>query len=132
MPKGDRIRELRKSKGITQEELAKLLSTTKQTISKYEKGIVTNIPSDRVEAMAKILDTTPEYILGWEETKKPATTITLYGLSAMQKRLVDFTQRVPDDKADMILRVITILPAKIHFFFEMCKKKRFLVAIFLV
>lgn len=66
MSKGDRIRDLRKSKGITQSEMAKLLHTTKQTISKYEKGIVTNIPSDRVEAMARILETTPEYILGWE------------------------------------------------------------------
>lgn len=67
MSKGDRIRDLRKSKGITQSEMAKLLHTTKQTISKYEKGIVTNIPSDRIEAMARILETSPEYILGWEE-----------------------------------------------------------------
>lgn len=69
MSKGERIRELRKEKGITQSEMAKLLHTTKQTISKYEKGIVTNIPSDRVEEMARILETTPEYILGWEQPK---------------------------------------------------------------
>ena len=67
MTKGERIRSLRKAKGITQLEMARLLRTTKQTISKYEKGIVTNIPSDRVEALARILDTTPEYILGWEQ-----------------------------------------------------------------
>ena len=67
MTKGERIRDLRKSKGITQLDMAKLLSTTKQTISKYEKGIVTNIPSDRIEAMARLLDTTPEYILGWND-----------------------------------------------------------------
>ena len=68
--KGDRIRDLRKAKGITQIDMAKLLSTTKQTISKYEKGIVTNIPSDRIEAMARLLDTTPEYILGWEKNEE--------------------------------------------------------------
>lgn len=68
MRKGDRIRQLREEKGITQEELGKLLSTTRQTISKYEKGVVTNIPSDRVEALARILDTTPEYILGWDSS----------------------------------------------------------------
>ena len=66
MSKGERIRELRKLKGISQEEMAKLLNTTKQTISKYENGVVSNIPSDRIEAMAVLLDTTPEYILGWE------------------------------------------------------------------
>lgn len=66
MHKGDRIRYLREAKKLTQEELAKLLNTKRQTIHKYEKGIVTNIPSDRIEALARILDTTPEYILGWE------------------------------------------------------------------
>jgi len=70
MTKGDRIRKLRIEKKITQEEMASRLNTTKQTISKYEKGIVTNIPSDRIEAMAKLLGTTPEYILGWEKIQK--------------------------------------------------------------
>lgn len=69
MSKGERIRSLRKEKGITQIEMAALLHTTKQTISKYEKGIVTNIPSDRIEALARILGTTPEYILGWDQER---------------------------------------------------------------
>lgn len=70
MTKGARIKRLREAKGLTQEELAKRLNTTKQTISKYEKEIVTNIPSDRIENMAKVLDSTPEYILGWEKIQK--------------------------------------------------------------
>lgn len=104
MPKGERIKRLRKEKGITQLEMAKLLSTTKQTISKYEKGIVTNIPSDRIEAMARILDTTPEYILGWDiEEGNPANAA---GLSEKQQKLMDFAKTVPDDQVDMILRVM--------------------------
>ena len=103
MPKGERIKRLRKEKGITQLEMAKLLSTTKQTISKYEKGIVTNIPSDRIEAMARILDTTPEYILGWDVEEKPGTGD---GLSDNQKKLIDFARTVPEDKAGLILKVI--------------------------
>ena len=79
MSKGDKIKQLREAKGMTQEELAKLLDTKRQTISKYEKGIVTNIPSDRIEAMARILDSTPEFILGWEpaspEVKKNSEAI---------------------------------------------------------
>ena len=67
MAKGARIKALREEKGLTQEELAKYLNTTKQTISKYEKGIVSNIPSDKLEEMAKVLNSTPEYILGWEK-----------------------------------------------------------------
>ena len=35
---GSRLRELRKKKGVSQEDLAKLLGVTKSTISKYELG----------------------------------------------------------------------------------------------
>lgn len=70
MTKGERIKQLREQNGYTQEEMAKALKTTKQTISKYELGIVTNIPSDRIEDIAKLLNSTPEYILGWEDVQK--------------------------------------------------------------
>lgn len=103
MNKGNRIRRLREEKGLTQEELAKLLDTKRQTISKYEKGIVTNIPSDRIEAMARILDSTPEFILGWDIEDQPAMNA---GLSDGQKKLIDFARTVPEDKAYMILRVM--------------------------
>lgn len=70
MTKGDRIRAARESKGITQEELGRMCGTTKQTIFKYESGTVTNIPLDRLETLAEVLDTTPAFIMGWEEQKK--------------------------------------------------------------
>lgn len=76
MTKGERIKYLREAKGMTQDELAAKLGTIRQTIYKYEKNIVTNIPSDRVEALAKILETTPEYILGWDEKLKPTPSNT--------------------------------------------------------
>ena len=66
--KGERIKALREASGLTQEELAIKLHTTKQTISKYEKNIVTNIPSDRISGLCDILKTTPEYILGWNKS----------------------------------------------------------------
>lgn len=76
MTKGQRIKQLRESKKLTQTELAERLKTTKQTISKYEKDIVTNIPSDRIEALATILESTPEYILGWEQVQQKNDAIT--------------------------------------------------------
>ncbi|EGC8433139.1 helix-turn-helix transcriptional regulator [Listeria monocytogenes] len=76
MSKGDRIKELRRKKGMSQSDLAKHLNTTKQTISKYEKSIVTNIPSDKIEAMSILFNVSPEYILGWdiEIKKNPVAT----------------------------------------------------------
>ena len=67
MEKGERIRSRREALGMTQTELADALSTTKRNIYKYENGIISNIPSDKIEAMAEILKTTPAYLMGWEE-----------------------------------------------------------------
>lgn len=68
MTKGDKIRQARLEKALTMEELAKACGTTKQTIYKYETGTVTNIPSDRLELICEILDITPSYLFGWEES----------------------------------------------------------------
>lgn len=65
MTLGDRIRAAREALDMTQEELGRLCDTTKQTIFKYETGIVTNIPLDRLEQLANKLGVTPAYLTGW-------------------------------------------------------------------
>ncbi|MDD3400738.1 MAG: S24 family peptidase [Eubacteriales bacterium] len=62
---GERIRQLRKSKGLTQEALAKIIGTQKAAINKYETGIVVNLKRSVIEKLAKALDTTPLYLLGY-------------------------------------------------------------------
>ena len=75
---GERIKTLRTEKGMTQTELAELLQTTKQNIFKYENGIVTNIPSDKIEKMAEIFGIEPATLMGWAESKisAPAPLLT--------------------------------------------------------
>lgn len=62
---GERISTLRKSKGLSQSELGTMCGTTKQTIYKYETGIITNIPLDRLERISSALDTTTAHLMGW-------------------------------------------------------------------
>lgn len=64
---GNRIRVAREARNLTQEELGKACGTTKQTIFKYENGIITNIPLDRIEKIASVLNVTPAEIMGWVE-----------------------------------------------------------------
>ena len=68
MTKGEKIKSLRMSHGFTQDELAKRLNTTKQTVYKYENDIITNIPLDKIEIMALLFDVTPAAITGWEDS----------------------------------------------------------------
>ncbi len=64
---GSRIKTLRESLHISQVVLADRLNVSKQTLYKYENNIITNIPSNKIELAAKILNVTPAYLMGWEE-----------------------------------------------------------------
>ena len=44
------------------------LNMGQQTGSKYEKNIITNIPSDVIEKIATVYNTSPSYIFGWNES----------------------------------------------------------------
>ena len=72
MDKGKIIKQLRIENHMTQEELAAKLHTTKQTIYKYESGIVTNIPSNKIQAMAKIFGVSPVEIMGLSNVGIPS------------------------------------------------------------
>ena len=66
MTMAERIRLTRERKKMTLDELGEKCNTTKQTIYKYEQGIVTNIPLDRLDQLAAALEVTPAYLTGWE------------------------------------------------------------------
>ena len=61
MTLGDRLKKARTNKGLTLEEAGNLIGTTKQNIYKYENGIITNVPSDKIEALAKIYEVSPSF-----------------------------------------------------------------------
>lgn len=71
MDVGARLKALRTKKDLTQEQVSKRMGIAKQTLFKYESGIITNIPSDKIEELAKIYDTTPAFIMGWNENITP-------------------------------------------------------------
>lgn len=66
---GERIKQLRTKKGITQTELADIIGTTKQNIYKYENGVITNIPSDKIEAISRYFQVSPAFIMGWNNSE---------------------------------------------------------------
>ena len=67
---GDRIKALRTAAGMSQTELAEHIKVSKQTLYKYENNIITNIPSDKIEAIALALNASPSDIMGWEQDEK--------------------------------------------------------------
>ena len=70
----DRIKICRNKLDLTLEDVAKIVGVTRATIQKYENGIISNIPSDKIELLAKALQTTPAYLMGWEQEQRKMTT----------------------------------------------------------
>ncbi len=67
---GKRIRKRRLEVGLTQDQLAALMGyTSKTSISKIETGKEDNLTLDRVAKFAAVLDTTPGYIMGWQDAE---------------------------------------------------------------
>lgn len=70
---GEIIKQLRLQKGITQEELGKVIGVQKSAIRKYESGMVQNIKRSSIKKLADYFAVSPSYLLGYEDY---STTIT--------------------------------------------------------
>ena len=73
---GKRIKQRRKQLGMSADKLAEILGKDRSTIYRYEKGDIENMPLDILEPIAKALNTTPQYLMGWEEAEKNNDIIT--------------------------------------------------------
>lgn len=70
---GCRIKTRRLELGYSQDELAKRLGyKSRSTINKIELGI-NDITQSKVLDFAKALDTTVQYLMGWDEKNPPAS-----------------------------------------------------------
>lgn len=108
---GNKIRELREAANMTQTELAEKLHTTKQTIHKYENNIVLNIPMNKLELIAKALNTTPAYLMGWEDEKKADNEVQKTNTIAILGR--DGTREVKhfsDEEFAIVKKMLSALP----------------------
>ena len=75
MTTGERMKQRRKEIGFSAEKVAERLGVSPATIYRYEKGDIEKVPVDSLSELAKILQTTPAYLMGWEEQPAPQKPI---------------------------------------------------------
>ena len=66
---GLKIKNARKAKGLTQEELGILLGVEKSAVAKYENGRVVNLKHDTLIKLSDILDLSPSDLVIDQEAK---------------------------------------------------------------
>ena len=75
----NRLKKLRKEKGLTQADLAKVLNTNQSQYGKYENG-KTNLTVENAKILANFFGVSIPYLLGYEENftaNKPNATILI-------------------------------------------------------
>ena len=104
MTTGERIKRLRESLGMTQVSLADAIGEKKQTLYKYENNCVTNIPIDKIELIAKTLNTSPAYLMGWDDPQEIAPGEQ--ALTEGEKTLLELFRKIPSEQQEMVLQMI--------------------------
>ena len=69
----DNLRAARLRARMTLDDVAQKVGVSRQTIQRYESGVIQNIPSDNIEKMAKALNVSPGVLMGWEQAPVPDT-----------------------------------------------------------
>ena len=114
------IKTRREQLGLSQDELAHLLGyASKSSIAKIEKG-VNDIPQSKIQAFATALQTTPAYLMGWDNaiSDRMAAQIPLEQIAFELDVPVSYLENLetqrndPDARAkyDMVVRLLSALP----------------------
>ena len=112
MTTGEKIRQLRKELGLTQEELGNLIGVKKAAINKYETGIVVNLKQDTIAALAKALHVSPVELLSPEDPP-PDQPVT-----SEARILAKGIDRLPQEEREQALAVVRALFTKYADYFD--------------
>lgn len=100
----ENIKSKRLELGLTLEEVANKIGVKKPTLQRYESGVISNIPSDKIEALAEVFDISPGYLMGWENKKEIKQTEDTISIEE-RKLLKNFNKLNKTGKDEAIKRV---------------------------
>lgn len=106
---GKRIQQRRKDLGMSADKLASLIGKNRATIYRYEKGDIENLPLDILEPIAEALQTTPQFLMGWEEKTAVENNS---GFSEAKQKLFDLANECSEEEAERFLQVLDLILGK--------------------
>ena len=66
----ENIKNRRLELSLTLEDVSNKLGISKPTLQRYESGVISNVPFEKIERLAEILGIAPACLIGWEEKQK--------------------------------------------------------------
>jgi len=109
MNMGQMIKDLRKQRGMTLEELGEKVGVGKSTVRKWENGMIANMRRDKIAKIANALEVSPGYLMGWEdEAELP------FSFTDDEKLMVIKYRDLSDDGQGMVDLVLDLEWRKVH------------------
>ena len=87
----ERIKRLRKQNKLSVDEIVKKLNISRATYYRYESNEIEKLPLTILEPLAKILNTTPAYLMGWQEPHQQNKSTQTEGYYVHVQRLVYYS-----------------------------------------
>ena len=112
MTTGEKIKQLRKRLGLTQEELGNLIGVQKAAINKYETGVIDDLKQSVIAALAEALHVSPIELLSPEDPP-PEAPVT------PEARIISGgIDRMPPERREQALNILKIAFAEYADFFK--------------
>lgn len=113
----NRIKELRISHDLTQEQLGKLVGVSKQAVFKWESGKVPNIPREKQERMAELFGCSVDYLMNFESSNTKeyyfdpaAESIASFLMDRPEyKVLFDASRKVKPEDIEKVAQMIKLM-----------------------
>lgn len=103
---GKKIKEARLEKGMTQEELGKIVGLQKSAIAKYETGRVVNIKRSTLQKLAQALDLRGSDLIIESNPKEAATLHARVLLDLELMESIEQYYSLSDEKKKMVRDLI--------------------------
>ncbi len=102
----DLVKSRRKALGLTMEDVAKGVGVSKATVQRWESGEIANIRRDKIAALANTLNTTPSYLMGWDDK------ISNLSDEELDEQIFKVFNRLSSDKQKQALDYLTFLASQ--------------------
>lgn len=102
---GQRIKNRRLELGLSVDEVAKRLGKNRATVYRYENDDIKELPITVLEPLAKVLDTTPADLIGWDGTNTLSDAQPLEDLDI--RRIQRARKNMPESDRKFMMDILT-------------------------
>lgn len=102
----ENIISLCEDKGIKGGKMCTDIGMSKGILTDLKMGRQSGISAANAQKIASYFGVSVGYLLGEEDKKEKSTAFEDDGLTEKKRALIDFARSVPEDKAELVLKVI--------------------------